>query len=269
MTAGPPEIAAAFDARAATYARNDWHLRVAERLIELCHLPPGSRVLDAATGTGFAALAAARAVGATGHVLGVDLSAGMLREAASARVASGLSTIELIQGDVTSLPQFAAGSVDAVTCASGLLYMPVAGALREWHRLLRPGGIVALSEMAAGSPPAAQLFRDLAMTFDLTLTDPCAALGSADAVRATLETGRFQVVAIAVEPVAFSTRDFEQAWEANFRSPGHAPVQQLPDHQRSEFRARYLDALAHLEREAPHRLAESQVIYAVGRKLQP
>jgi ubiquinone/menaquinone biosynthesis C-methylase UbiE len=266
MTAGRPEIAAAFDARASTYARNDWHLRAAERLIELCQLPPGSRVLDAATGTGFAALAAARTVGATGHVVGVDLSAGMLREAANAWAASGLPTIELIQGDVTSLPQFATGSFDVVTCASGLLYMPVASALREWHRLLRPGGTVALSEMAAGSPPAAQLFRDVAMTFDLTLTDPCAALGSADAVRATLETGRFEVVAIAVEAVAFSTRDFEQAWEANFQSPGHAPVLQLPDHQRAEFRARYLAALAHLEREAPHRLAASQVIYAIGRR---
>jgi ubiquinone/menaquinone biosynthesis C-methylase UbiE len=263
---GRPDVAAAFDARAATYAQNDWHRRAAERLIELCQLPPGSRALDAATGTGFAAIAAAGAAGPNGAVVGADLSAGMLREAASARAASGLSTIELIQGDVTSLPQFAASSFDVVTCASGLLYMPVASALLEWYRLLRPGGTVAFSEMAAGSPPAAQLFRDLATRFGLTLADPCATLGSADAARATLETAGFHVVAITIEPVTFSTRDFEQAWEANFRSPGHAPVLQLSGEQQSAFRSHYLDALHRLGREAPHRLAESQMVYAIGRK---
>jgi ubiquinone/menaquinone biosynthesis C-methylase UbiE len=241
-------IAASFDRRAITYAHSDWHRSAAERLIELCRPRPGDRLLDAATGTGFAAWAAARAVRPGGSVVGVDLSAGMLREAGNAIAASGLSTIELVQGDVTSLPQFAAGSFDVVTCASGLLYMPVDSALREWHRLLRPGGTVAFSEMAAGSPPAAQVFRDLAATFGLTLVDPSA------------------VTTIAVEPVTFSTRDFEHAWEANFRSPGHAPVLQLPDAERSAFRSRYLDALRRLEREAPHRLTESHIIFAVGRK---
>jgi ubiquinone/menaquinone biosynthesis C-methylase UbiE len=259
-------IAASFDRRAITYAHSDWHRSAAERLVELCRPRPGDRLLDAATGTGFAAWAAARAVRPGGLVVGVDLSAGMLREAGNAIAASGLSTIELVQGDVTSLPQFAAGSFDVVTCASGLLYMPVDSALREWHRLLRPGGTVAFSEMAAGSPPAAQVFRDLAATFGLTLVDPCAALGSADAARGALEAAGFEVTTIAVEPVTFSTRDFEHAWEANFRSPGHAPVLQLPDAERSAFRSRYLDALRRLEREAPHRLTESHIIFAVGRK---
>lgn len=96
------EIAAAFDARARSYARNGWHRRVAERLVALCRLRPGSRVLDAGTGTGFAALAAATAVGRDGHVLGVDVSPGMSREARAAARASGLETIEF-SADALSL----------------------------------------------------------------------------------------------------------------------------------------------------------------------
>lgn len=263
MTDGERGVAAAFDARAATYAQSEWHRRAAERLVALCRLQRGMRVLDAATGTGFAALAAAKAVEAAGHVVGVDLSAGMLREAAAAARSFALANVELVHGTVTTLPQFGDAAFDAVTCASGLLYMAPDAALAEWRRVLRPGGILAFSEMAAGSPPAARIFRDLAAEYGLSLTDPCAARGTAGACRAALESAGFDVVAITTEPVTFSTRDLEQAWDANFRSPGHAPVQQLPDAERSAFRARYLTLL---ERETADRLAESQVLYAIGRK---
>lgn len=82
-------IAESFDARAAAYAFSGWHRRAAERLVALCALRPGDRVLDAATGTGFAALAAARVVGPEGRVVGVDISPGMLRQARAAVAAAG------------------------------------------------------------------------------------------------------------------------------------------------------------------------------------
>lgn len=263
------QIAESFDRRAAVYAKGDWHRQAADRLIALCQLARGARVLDAATGTGFAALAASRAVGFTGRIVGIDLSAGMLREAAAAASARAVTNVEWLQGDVTSLPQFPDDGFDAITCASGLLYMPIAAALGEWHRLLRPAGRVAISEIAAGSPHAARLFRDLAVDFGLQLVDPCAALGSTGAARSALESAGFEVESITVEPVAFSTRDFDQAWEANFRSPGHAAVQQLPDASRDLFRARYLEALRRLEHDGPQLLTESRILYAIGRKAGP
>ena len=45
-------IAELFDARAARYARDDWHRRYAEQLVAITPLRPGDRVLDAGTGTG-------------------------------------------------------------------------------------------------------------------------------------------------------------------------------------------------------------------------
>jgi ubiquinone/menaquinone biosynthesis C-methylase UbiE len=74
------EIAATFDRRAPGYRDSDWHRASAERLVDLCDLKPGDRVLDAGTGTGFAALHAARKVGPGGRVVGVDISQGMLSE---------------------------------------------------------------------------------------------------------------------------------------------------------------------------------------------
>src|SRR5262245_24926872 len=61
-------IARAFDLRASSYKADDWHRRYARRLVELTPIRPGDAVLDVATGTGFAALAAA---GRGAHVRGI------------------------------------------------------------------------------------------------------------------------------------------------------------------------------------------------------
>ena len=53
------DIAATFDRRASSYNRNDWHRRCAEQLTEFCGLVAGQVVLDAGTGTGLVAIAAA------------------------------------------------------------------------------------------------------------------------------------------------------------------------------------------------------------------
>ena len=75
------DIAATFDRRASSYNRNDWHRRCAEQLTEFCGLVAGQVVLDAGTGTGLVAIAAAPHVGVSGRIVAVDLSNGMLRVA--------------------------------------------------------------------------------------------------------------------------------------------------------------------------------------------
>ena len=62
-------------------------------------------MLDAATGTGFAAIAAASRVGRGGHVYGVDISAGMLRDASVAAAKTGLTNIQFIEDDASLLPR--------------------------------------------------------------------------------------------------------------------------------------------------------------------
>jgi ubiquinone/menaquinone biosynthesis C-methylase UbiE len=258
------EIAEAFNARAGTYAHYGWHRCCAERLVELCQLRPGDHVLDAATGTGFAALAAARAVGTEGRVRGIDISPGMLHQARAAVQEAGLSNLELVEGDAVSLPQ-AAASFDVITCAAGLLYMPVDDALREWRRLLKKGGRVAFSTMRTGSPPGGRIFRDCASAFGASLHDPSEPLGSEPACRDALEAAGFDVIDIVSETVQFTAQDLSLAWESNSRSAGHADVRRLSAEDQRALKSAYQAALARAESDSPGSLSRADVLYALGR----
>lgn len=256
----------AFDARAAQYPHNVWHQAVAERLVALCGLAEGDGVLDAATGTGFAALAAARAVGSAGRVIGVDVSSEMLREARKSGTAARATCVEWREGDATRLPADWSGAFDVVICAAGLLYMDPDEALAEWRRVLKPAGRVAFTSMCAGSPPAGALFRQLAAEYGVRLSDPSTALGSEAACREVLARAGFHEVEVLTESVTLSTSDHALAWESNVGSAGHAAVKELSATTMDELRVRYLDALARECRESPERFSTAGVLYAFGRQ---
>lgn len=260
------EIADSFDARADTYAQNEWHQRSAERLVELSNLRPGDCVLDVATGTGFAALAAARAVGNQGYVQGIDISPGMLRQARKAVEESGLMNIQMVEGDAIHLPQYGSESFDVILCAAGLLYMPVSEALLEWHRLLKKGGLMAFSTMKAGSPSGGRIFRDCAATFGIKLRDPSDPLGSVSACRRALVGAGFEVTEIVSETIEFSAQDLTLAWVSNFRSAGHAEVWRLNYQEQGMLKDAYLASLARKEREDPDSLHRAEILYALGRR---
>ncbi|MBS0661703.1 MAG: methyltransferase domain-containing protein [Verrucomicrobia bacterium] len=261
-----PEIARSFDTRAENYSRGEWHRRYAERLVTLARVRPGQHVLDVGTGTGFAALAAARIVGPAGHVLGIDISPGMLRHAAAAGRAAGLANLEFLEGDAVHLGPAVAANFDVVLCASALLYMPAAEALREWHRVLRPGGRIAFSTMQAGSPLPAQLFRDCAAEFGVTLTDPSEPLGSVAACRQALEAAGFNLETVVAENVDFMSEDLALAWEANYRSPANIAVHRLGLEDQRALEKLYREELDRLAREEPVRLKQVHALYALGRK---
>jgi ubiquinone/menaquinone biosynthesis C-methylase UbiE len=266
FSSGLTWIAESFDLRAADYPRSDWHRVCAERVVLACGIKPGDVVLDAATGTGFAAIAAAARTGPAGGVIGVDVSEGMLRQAQEATANLGIQNVELVKDDATRLSRYADGSFDAVTCAAGLLYMHASTALREWRRLLRPGGRVAFSTMRAGSPLGARVFRDTAATFGLALRDPSEELGSEAAAQAALAQAGFDVVSTVAEPVEFTMRDRAMAWAANFRSAAHEDVQRLSEADRDALRRAFLAALADIAENDPLALASAEVLYVVGRR---
>lgn len=259
-------IAADFDARAPRYNGSRWHRVVAEQLIARCALTPGQHVLDAATGTGFAALAAARVVGSTGLVAGVDVSPGMLSEARREAGAARLTVPTWHLGDAMRLPADWRARFDVVTCAAGLLYMDVARALAEWRRVLKGGGRVAFTSMAAGSPHAGAVFRACAAQFGVQLEDPSAALGSVVACRDALRRAGFDDISVEVGAVQLEADDHALAWESHLRSAGHAAVRTLPPADLDALRDRYVTALERASRESPETFGTAVVLYAVGRR---
>ncbi|AQZ67206.1 2-heptaprenyl-1,4-naphthoquinone methyltransferase [[Actinomadura] parvosata subsp. kistnae] len=250
-----------FDGRAGRYAGADWHVRYAERLVELAALPPGGHVLDAATGTGFAAVAAARAVGPAGRVVGVDVSAGMLAQAG--RLGTGLPNVTYEQGDVLRLDRFGEGTFDAVICSAGMLYLSVEEALAAWRRVLKPGGLVGFSAMRAGFPVMARLFRARAAELGLDLRDPMEALGDERRCAAALARAGFTSVRTVPGEVVLPRSDDEQVWRIYSRSPHYPEVGTLGPEDLSALRARFLGDVRRLDGEAS---ARAPVVYAFGHR---
>lgn len=118
-------------------------------LLEMAQLRPGLRVLDVATGTGAAARRAARQVGATGYVLGVDRSTGMLDVARRVARGMGAAHLKFQEMDATSL-SLPDASFDVVLCGLSLAEFPAPGrALREMARVLKRGGRLVVSAWSA------------------------------------------------------------------------------------------------------------------------
>jgi SAM-dependent methyltransferase len=114
---------------------------IAEQLVDAADLSAGSRVLDVATGSGNAALAAARS-GAI--VTGLDYVPGLLDRARARSSAEGFE-IEFVEGDAEALP-FADASFHKPSSVVGVLFTPDhAAAAAELLRVTRPGGTIALA----------------------------------------------------------------------------------------------------------------------------
>ena len=142
-----PDLAAVKQRQQAAWASGDFAVvaarivLVAEHLCDTADLQAGWRVLDVATGSGNAAIAAAR------HgceVVGVDYVPALLDCGRRRADAEGLA-VEFVEGDAESLP-FADDSFDAVTSVFGSMFAPDhAQAAAELLRVTRPGGTIALA----------------------------------------------------------------------------------------------------------------------------
>jgi arsenite methyltransferase len=129
--------------------------------IDFLDLMPGETVLDLGSGAGFDAFLAARHVGDSGRVIGVDMTPEMIRKARANAAEGGFANVEFREGRLESLPVEDA-SVDAVTSNCVINLVPdKAAVFREMARVLRPGGRVVVSDIVLDGPLPEALASDL------------------------------------------------------------------------------------------------------------
>jgi ubiquinone/menaquinone biosynthesis C-methylase UbiE len=176
---------------------------VAERMVAGTSLPPQTRVLDIACGTGIVARTVAARLHGQGQITGLDLNPAMLRVARRVSDASGLA-IDWVQGDAQALP-FPDATFDLVFCQQGIQFFPDrAAAVAEMHRVLAPGGEAAVAcwrglarnlFFAHLAQAVQQQVGSDALAMPFALDDPLELAG-------LLQQAGFQDVS--VEPIAFT-----------------------------------------------------------------
>lgn len=131
-------------------------VRLTRHLGELLELDQRSQVLDVASGPGSSALCLA--AGFQCKVTGVDLSEQNVTAATSEAVRAGLDHLASFElGDAESLP-FSDATFDAIICECAFCTFPSkATAASEFHRVLKPGGRVGLSDLTRTEKPLPEL----------------------------------------------------------------------------------------------------------------
>jgi len=110
-------------------------------LLRIANAQAGEHVLDLACGTGLVTLPLAVSVGPAGRVTATDISEEMIVATRRAATEQALSNVYAYRSDAESVELMQDCSVDAVTCALGLMYVPhPARVLAEAWRVLKPGG---------------------------------------------------------------------------------------------------------------------------------
>lgn len=236
-----------FDRRASRYDGEDhWRQRLAERAVWFAALQAGSRVLDIATGTGFAALYAAEKVGPKGEVLGIDISSQMLAEAERRRreLVIENARFELRDGhDVASYGK----RFDAILCVSAMAYFDDAATiLKNWSSTVRAGGRIAFTALEEDAFVSSAVFSRHAAAAEVSVPDLTGPLSSEARCLDVCKAAGLRKARVSVETLSATMGSIEATWQLILDAAAGEAVRNLPAETLSVMRDQFAREIATL-----------------------
>jgi arsenite methyltransferase len=161
----------------------------------IASLREGETVVDLGAGGGFDCFIAARQVGPTGRVIGVDMTPDMVSRARANARKINATNVEFRLGEIEHLP-VADASIDAILSNCVINLSPEKSAVfHEAFRVLRPGGRLAISDVVATGPIPVELQNQAA-----ALAGCVAGAAPLQEVRAMLRASGFTDIAVTIAP---------------------------------------------------------------------
>lgn len=171
----------------------------------IASLAEGDTVLDLGSGAGFDCFLAAREVGPSGRVIGVDMTLEMIEKARENIEANEATNVEFRLGEIEHLP-VADGTVDVIISNCVVNLSPdQPQVFREAYRVLRPGGRLAIADVVLTAEPPTEFQTDQA-----SITACIAGASSIPALEAMLTDVGF--TEISITPNADS-EEFIRDWD--------------------------------------------------------
>jgi arsenite methyltransferase len=172
--------------------------------ITLASLQPGQTVLDLGSGAGLDCFFAAKKVGETGRVIGVDMTPEMIERASASAKRLGLGNVEFRQGYIEDLP-VESESVNVVISNCVINLSPdKSRVFGEVFRTLKPGGRLAVSDIVTDGPLPEAIKKSLSAWAGCV----AGAVEAGDYL-AMMEAAGF--IDVSVTPVFFAKEDVDAA----------------------------------------------------------
>jgi arsenite methyltransferase len=167
-------------------------------------LKPGETVLDLGAGGGFDCFLAAKQVGPTGRVIGVDMTADMVTKARANAKQLDAKNVDFRLGEIEHLP-VADNTVDVILSNCVINLSPDKGAVfQDALRVLKPGGRLAISDVVSTGSLPESLAHDVA-----ALTGCVSGAASVETIEELLRDAGFEGIKVAVKE---ESRAFIREW---------------------------------------------------------